>query len=233
MLLAFPPAGGSEAVFSEIFGLSGDCEPRLLRYPLDQQSILNCVEAPENRASGRAVVLVGASLGAVAAIETAQFLEKRGITVTCTVVLSAVAPHRRVVSPVRQWTDGDLLDLVRDASGGVPPSFSSPEIRSYAFGLLRRDLEWGQSHPGLPRIPLRSPLVAIRGERDTLVPEQAGTSDWAQWTVSDFSSWTVSGGKHFFFGDPDGARSVARAMRSFRVPADVAEEASWSYASRS
>ncbi|MFE3779784.1 thioesterase II family protein [Amycolatopsis sp. NPDC059090] len=228
LVMAFPPAGGSEAAFAQVFKSLDDLETSVVRYPVERHQLLSRIAGLDDRAgspkAGRAIAVIGASLGAVAAVEAVKLLEGCGITVSCALVLSAVAPHCRQASLRQEWSDADLLDLVERASGDVPQSFSSPEVRSYAFDRLRRDLEWGQSRPALPRNPLRCPLIAIRGQHDALVSAPEGTTEWAQWTHSQFTTCTVPGGSHFFFGEPIGALSVTQALRSCLKPKHVFEE---------
>ncbi|UMP06938.1 thioesterase II family protein [Amycolatopsis sp. EV170708-02-1] len=224
LVIGFPPAGGSEATFREIFGLKREFDTYVVKYPgrgvgmagwaTDTGAVVTAL------AAGRAPVLLGAGLGAMAALETAQYLESRRLPLAGVVLMSSVAPQWRSLATDRAWPDSALIDFLRSGTENLPASFESPAVSAYALAALRRDLEWEDEYQGPRYWPLSCPMTVLRGEHDVLVPEREGTGQWAMWTAGQFTCHTVPAGNHRFFASPSGAGPVLDALRRF-VPSRI------------
>lgn len=217
LVICFPPAGGSEISFLEIFRECEDLHPRKMTYPgkgVAMASWAAAVAASVNRATEEgAPLLLGADLGALAAFETAQFMQEQGFPPAGVVLLSSAAPHCHTWWHGSVWTDARLLELLHAGKGGAGVSFGSPAERERCLAAVRRDLEWVSGYRGPRHIPLVCPLTALRGEYDALVPGLAGTRDWSMWARGDFATNTIPAGSHHFFTEPKGAAMVRDALR--------------------
>lgn len=217
IVVSYPPAGGNEANFSEIFRGAAGIQARPVKYPTQKVGFARWVAAHAERLAasleGSAPILLGASLGAMAALDSALYLEACGLPVGGVVVVSSVAPQLRPGPVVRHWSDEALLDFVRAGNGGgLPDSFESLAVRAYAIATLRRDLTWADAYAGPRYRQLSCPLTVVRGGNDALVPAIAGTYDWAPWTTGRLTVHTVPGGSHLFFTEPCGAAAVRGVM---------------------
>jgi surfactin synthase thioesterase subunit len=211
-------------MFREVFHPDLNFDTHVVKYPGKGTEMASWAGSTSTRlaslAGGRAPVLLGASLGAMAALETAQYFEDQRWPLAGVVVLSSVAPQWRAPAAKRPWSDAALLDFIRFSNEELPESFESPAVRDYALGVLRRDLEWADEYRGPRSRPLSCPMSVFRAEYDPLVPLREGTSEWAMWTTGEFTAHLVSGGSHLFFTWPGDAAAVRDVLSSL-VPSTM------------
>jgi surfactin synthase thioesterase subunit len=208
--LLFPPAGAALTALRHLVGDASGVDVWGVEYPgrgrritdpppaslagLAAQVARELVERWGSRAVAR-LVLVGFSMGAFVALETACLLRARsGTAPAALVVAGAVAPQRRVPGRYAR-TDAGTLARLLDRDGLACGFPQSPELRDYAVELLRGDLLLASGYPGpsLPQVPCR--LAALCGADDpSLDFLDDATEAWRTWTAGPFTSRVMPGG---------------------------------------
>lgn len=154
------------------------------------------------------VVLLGHSMGALLAYETARLLAACAARPPAhLVVLGRGAPETG--TPVMWPTDPDeLVDAVASRYGGVPDAVrGEPELLRVTAGLLRADLELVRRYAWALGPPLDCPVTAVRGDRDQTT-SAADLAAWSCHTRGDTLAVALPGG-HFF---RDGEQSALMAL---------------------
>lgn len=212
--VCFPHAGGSALAYRGLAVRRPDAEVLAVQYPGRGDrgaepaagGVAELAAAASVELAGLGpVVLIGCSLGAMVALETAQRLG----TVRALVVAGSPAPQCR--SRGRRPWDEPAAYLAR-AGGGATGSASAggPALRAYVLEALRHDLALAGRYRGPEPVPLRCPIVAMRGEHDELVGD-AALAGWAKWTSGPFTSATVPG-SHLFPLEAAGATAFWRVL---------------------
>ncbi|MEU6610100.1 alpha/beta fold hydrolase [Streptomyces shenzhenensis] len=206
-LVCFPHAGGAATAFSRLSAaLPDDIELLAVQYPGRQDRDTEpCAEDIAALAAGAAAALMpytdlplfllGHSLGAIAAFETARLLEKHGSLAG--LFVSAAQP------PAQDWQEPDLDTLDDDAVvaglrrlGGVSDVLlRNPQSRHEVLRLLRADHHVLRGYHCDPHTTLTVPVTVLLGAEDpknTL--EQV--RDWARHTTAGHTVEVHSGG-HF------------------------------------
>ncbi|MGW5879037.1 thioesterase II family protein [Nocardiopsis terrae] len=229
VLLCFHHAGASTSVFtgwSRVLGGAAEVlpvrlpgrgprlrEPRIT-VPSDLDRYLKDLLDP--LVGRRPHVLYGHSLGGLVAHRWALRREAEGRRPPALVALGAVSPSLpqpplggaeptdatllEFVASLRTPTDGAAVDQ------GIWGRFVLPVLRAD----LRLAIALANDAPPLPEGAVSSPILAVSGRDDPLVPPGA-MAGWADRTRAGFTEHTVRGG-HFFAHDT-------------RVPGLIAEEA--------
>lgn len=210
-LVCFPHAGGGHAAFrrwpaalaSTLEVWVAELPGRGLRAnePLGASwtaTVTELADAVRGLRDGRPTVLLGHSLGALVAFETARRLEALGTAADHLVAAGALAP-RRVGAHWRIPEDDDRLVAEVDRRyGAVPPTVrAEPELLRRFLPVLRADLELAAAYSFAPcAAPLACPVTALAGTGDsTATPEEAAW--WGEHTAGDFRAVALPGG-HFF-----------------------------------
>jgi surfactin synthase thioesterase subunit len=152
----------------------------------------------------RPYVLLGHSLGALVAYETALELRRRGRPGPAAVVVSGYeAPHlHRPGDALHELDAGALLDAIDAAHGTVPAEVrADPELSELMVGGLRADLAIVASYQPAAADPLPCPLVVLGGLDDE--HPRAALAAWKSCTTDRFEL-RMFAGDHFYFREhPD------------------------------
>ncbi|WP_406205878.1 alpha/beta fold hydrolase [Kitasatospora sp. NBC_01560] len=209
-LYFFPHSGGSPGEYLrwaeqlpevEIWGVQAPGRgSRIVEEPLTGMAEL--VEGLVSAAEfGEPAVFFGHSLGALVAFETARALRAAGLPGPSALVVSACpAPdRRRARTTVHDLPDDELLAVVHERYGGLPPEITAdPALLELIMPYYRADFTVYETYRYEPGEPLDVPLHVVGGEQD--IPADL-LAAWAGHTTGE-SSLTLLPGGHFYFRDP-------------------------------
>ncbi|MFB9235718.1 thioesterase II family protein [Plantactinospora siamensis] len=208
VLIAFPHAGGS-ATFFGAWGerLPPTVELTAVQYPgrLDRlrepcvddvhrlaDGVLAALRTRGCTAAGRRVALLGHSMGAVVAYETALRLEGLGVRPVATFVSSHPAPGRPRRSALTEFTDHALIAELRRLGATPAALINEPDARTAVLAGLRSDYRAVARYRPSPG-RLSTPVVALVGADDPDVTPD----DMRPWTERTTGPMTL----HVFPGD--------------------------------
>ncbi|MEU8540260.1 alpha/beta fold hydrolase [Streptomyces sp. NPDC048717] len=226
-LYFFPHSGGSPGEYirwagqlpeAEVWGIQAPGRgSRIAEAPLTAMPELveDLVRSAE---FGTPAVFFGHSLGALTAFETARALRAAGLPGPSALVVSACpAPDRkRGRASVRDLPDSELLEIINQRYGGLPPEVTRDQaLLELIMPYYRADFTVYETYQYAPGEPLDVPLHVVGGDQD--IPTEL-LSAWAGFTTSD-SSLTILPGGHFYFRDP------AQHARLLRLLTDVTDAA--------
>jgi pyochelin biosynthetic protein PchC len=212
-LVVFPHAGGGPAFYRSWASAVDDIEIRIVQYagregrfaepPMsDPHAVVAevCGALPET-GDGRPTALMGHSMGAILAYETAIALTAErlsGLIVSgrrapSTVTAAAVDPATGLVRP---RTDEEILASLRRHGGSAMRLFDEPGMRELLLRVLRADYQLADSYQPLPDRPLLTvPVTALWGEEDPTADEPL-MLPWGDCTTGPYHRHAFTGG-HF------------------------------------
>jgi surfactin synthase thioesterase subunit len=210
-MLAFPHAGGSASFFHSWGGrLPATIELAAVQYPGRLDRLREpCLDDVHRLADGvvtalrsqawpppdRRVALLGHSMGAVVAYETALRLEALGLQPVATFLSSHPAPGLPLRNCLTDFTDKALIGELRRLGATPAVLIDSPDVRDLVLAGLRSDyraVAHYQPSPGR----LTTPIVGLVGDDDPDV----SPDDMRPWTERTAGSMTlhVFPGGHFY-----------------------------------
>jgi len=224
-LLAFPHAGGSAGFFRS-WGtrLPDTVELTAVQYPGRLDRLREpCIDDVQQLADGvvtalgnhawpgpdRQIALLGHSMGAIVAFETALRLEALGLKPVTTFLSSHPAPGLPLRNCLTEFTDQALIGELRRL-GATPMSLiEEPEVRDVVLAGLRSDYRAVARYRPSPG-RLTTPIVGLVGDDDPDVP----ADDMQPWTEATAGPMTlhVFPGDHFYLiGQRDAVLKVTAA----------------------
>ena len=222
-LVCFPYAGGSAAAFRLLAReLPPDVEVVAVQYPgrqdRQQEPSLTSIDAlaeavlPELDAyTDRPLALLGHSMGALVAFETARRLEAATLIVSGRQGPSAPRPPRP--GPL---DDAAVIALVRRLDGPGARAIDHPQIRRLALPSLRADFGAVAAYTHRPA-RLACPVTALTGADDPHVPEPEVRA-WERETTGPFALHVLPGGHFFLHEDVKAyATAVGAALSDLRA----------------
>ncbi|MEM6687852.1 MAG: thioesterase domain-containing protein [Planctomycetota bacterium] len=155
------------------------------------------VDSFTSNAPHRPLICVGCSNGALLAYEFALRITKAGYSIPLLVVAAKPSlTHEIPKLGLDQLSDEELLDLVGNTFGALPPEVTeNEELRRLMLPTLRADLEMGDNYVYKTKPPLDSDILALVGSDDLGVRLQ-WMEDW-RLLGRGFRARTFAGG-HFF-----------------------------------
>jgi medium-chain acyl-[acyl-carrier-protein] hydrolase len=141
--------------------------------------------------------LLGYSMGALVAYETARLLATGGATPPATLIVVAQAAPS-VVRPATGGSaasDADVLERLRRYQGVPEAVMADAELSAILMPIIRADLRALESYRWQPGPPVRMPLLAVHAADDPMVtyPDMEA---WRGATTESFVIQQVPGG-HF------------------------------------
>jgi pyochelin biosynthetic protein PchC len=208
ILLGFPHAGGSASLF-RTWGsqLPATIELTAVQYPGRLDRLREpCIDDVHGLADGaimalrarawpepdRRVALLGHSMGALVAFETALRLEALGVRPVATFLSSHPAPGLPRRNSLTEFSDQALIAELRRLGATPATLIDEPGVRDVILGGLRSDyLAVARYRPSPGR--LTTPVVGLVGDDDPDV----GPEDMRPWTEVTAGPMTL----HVFPGD--------------------------------
>ncbi|MFD8913599.1 thioesterase II family protein [Streptomyces sp. NPDC059575] len=219
-LVLLPHAGGSASFF---FPLSRALAPTVdvlaVQYPGRQDrrneacvddlgTLADLVTAELLPWTDRPLALFGHSLGAVLAYEVARRLEERGTVPLKLYVSGRGEPDGRRGEQVH-LLDDDALVKTMTLLAGTELEVPDEELLRLTLPSLRSDHKAIESYRHRPGPPLKTPVVALTGDRDPKVtPEDAGR--WSRYTTGAFDLRVFDGGHFYLVRQLDGVADAVR-----------------------
>lgn len=183
-------------------------ERRILEPPLKQiPALVDALEPVLAPLLDKPFVFFGYSMGTRIALALAQHWQARGAPLPLGMVMAAAsAPH--APRPSRgELDDARFIELLRSYEGTPPEVFAHRELLEMVLPTLRADFSLADAR--LPALPVRCPISAFAGTRDSHVTPE-GLEQWRELTTSDFQLRHFPGG-HFFLRD--GREALLGALR--------------------
>lgn len=187
-LVVVPAAGSAASAYRAWLALGDGVEVLLAQPPGREERFaepgLESVPALARALAGALggleppLALLGHSLGALVAFETARLLAAAGTAPARLFVAAGAPPPRRPPpAPIHTLPDQAFFAAVA-ALGGVPPAIAAnPELRALVLPALRADFTALERYGDGPPPPLDVPIVAFAAQADRLI----GPDDVAGW----------------------------------------------------
>jgi surfactin synthase thioesterase subunit len=143
-------------------------------------------------------VLLGHSLGAIVAYETAVRLAQSDEQ-PCGLIVSAMSsPTHPLIEPgSSQLSSAELLEALRTIHPNTLADLESvPELREMFLDMLRNDMIAAETYVLKPRSPLPVPIVFMGGMDDVISDQER--DGWRNFTSAGFEAHLFPGG-HFYF----------------------------------
>lgn len=224
VLLAFPHAGGSASFFrSWGRGLPETVELTAVQYPGRLDRRRQCVDDVHELADGvitalrgggwpapeRRVALLGHSMGAIVAFETALRLEALGVRPVATFLSSHPAPTRPWRNAVTEFSDQALMGELRRMGATPTDLMDRPAVREAVLAGLRSDYRAVARYRPSP-VRLTTPVVALVGDGDPDVSPDDMLA-WNELTAGPVALHVFPGDHFYLIAQRDAVLETAAA----------------------
>jgi surfactin synthase thioesterase subunit len=170
-------------------------------------------------------VLLGHSMGAWLAFETARTLRRRNLRMPELLIVTAARPPA-TPAPANPWhrlPDEELVAKVDSRYGGIPEAVrNNPEALRLLLPALRADLQMVETYQFHQEPPLEVDILAMGGTDDPAV-SVTQLNDWRRLTSAGFSVRLMPGG-HFFLFQGTGVAAATTEAPALQVVISRLEE---------
>lgn len=148
------------------------------------------------------VALLGHSLGAVLAYETArEVLRTDPLLVRHLFVSGSPGPWTGRTQRATGVEDSEFMTRVSEFAGYRHEAFDNPELREVLLPLLRADVAMHEDYRPVSNEPIGIAITALRGIDDHLV-SRSQAEQWRAATSGRFTTAELPGGHMYFVDSP-------------------------------
>ncbi|KJS57867.1 thioesterase II family protein [Streptomyces rubellomurinus] len=233
LLVCFPHAGGSATFFRPLALELASLEAVGVQYPGRQDrlsepclgdvaSLADEVFAVLQSLTGRPLVFLGHSMGAVIAFEVARrFRQKQDGVPLALIASGRRAPSIHRDEEVHKRDDEGLIAEIRRLSGTANSLLDDDEIVRMILPATRADYRAIETYRYEPGPQLDCPVTVLTGDADPRVTVDE-TRAWADQTSGPFDLQVFPGG-HFYLSDDWAATARAVAAVVATLPGGAAQ----------
>jgi surfactin synthase thioesterase subunit len=204
-----PPAGGSASFYAGWAGRRGGLYPVPVQYPgrenrfteppfTDAAALVCALVEALGPFLTRPFALFGHSMGGLLAFETARALRRRGLRAPAHLFVSGQGAPQ-LPREVQHWTrlpDDAFVRALGQLNPDQPLEEIPRELLELMLPTLRADVGLYENYRCLPEPPLDTPITALGGSEDHLVPLEELAAWGAQTTA--FRGVRLRPGHHFY-----------------------------------
>lgn len=210
VLVCLPHAGGSASFFRDWAGRLPGVDVYAVRYPgraeridepapTDLPQLAAEIAEAACRLAHRPIALLGHSMGAAVALETARELERRGVRLAHLFASGSRDAALPEADPERPTEDPDAVADRLVSLGGTDPAIAAdPMFRELVLPYVISDGRMFHAYAMRSEPVLRCPVTTIFGDRD----DEADRRPWHSLTVGATREVQVSGNHFYLVEDP-------------------------------
>jgi surfactin synthase thioesterase subunit len=231
VLVAFPPAGTSQGIFSGLRRALGkptqviapDLPGRGGRAGRDLTLTALAAELAgelAGRIADSRYAVFGTSFGSIVAFEYVREIQARHLRLPELLIVSGRQPPEDTDDFAERaaWTDDEVWKhLLKSQPDGTDLRTAPAELRELAIEWFKTDIRLGAGYRYAPTGPLNVPIVVCRGTRDHGVRKKELRA-WKRHTSKSFTIHPVTGGHYFYVSRPDALIDAVPGLNAAKRP---------------
>ena len=216
VLVAFPPAGASQGIFSGLRRALGRSTQVIAPDIVGRgnhaggDSTLTALAAKlagelPGRIAERRYAVFGTSFGSIVAFEFVREIQARRLHLPELLIVSGRQPPEDTdgFAECASWTDDEVWKhLLESQPDGTDLRTAPAELQELAIEWFKRDMRLGAGYRYVPSEPLNVPIVVCHGTHDHGV-RKTELRGWERHTSKSFTVRLVTGGHFFYVSRPD------------------------------